>query len=174
MIRLASPPRVTDVTIRPLTEADLPALEWDGAYTHYRPIFLEMWRDMQRGQRWLLVAASDHQMVGQVFLQFWSSDPRYADGRTRAYLYALRVKPPWRQLGLGTRLVQTAEDLLCARGFDVVTIAVAKDNFGALRLYQRLGYAVFSDDPGVWYFTDVNGVAQTVEEPCWVLGKCLR
>jgi hypothetical protein len=26
----------------------------------------------------------------------------------------------------------------------------------------------------VWYFVDVNGMRQTMEEPCWVMEKNLR
>lgn len=161
------------ITIRPARETDLPQLEWDGEYTHYRLVFREMWEEMQQGRRLLLVATQAEVVVGQVFIQFYSSDPRYADGQQRAYLYSLRVRPPWQGHGVGTRLIQNAEAVLQSRGFRFAVIAAAKDNPGALRLYQRLGYQSFDEDPGVWYFTDVNGVEQHIVEPCWVLQKML-
>lgn len=172
---MMSPPRhhPSAIVIRPLIEADLPTLEWDGEYTHYRLAFREMWNDMQRNQRWLLGAFDGRLMAGQIFVQFWSSDARYADGDKRGYVYALRVKPAWRGQGLGTQLIYAAEAVLRERQFNRVSIAVAKDNLGALRLYQRLGYSTFAEDPGVWYFTDVNGIARHMEEPCWVLEKRL-
>ena len=75
--------------------------------------------------------------------------------------------------GLGTRLLTAAEATLRARGYITAVIAAGKDNPGAYRLYERLGYRSFADDPGVWYFQDVNGVQQVIEEPCWVMEKNL-
>ena len=165
---------VDQVMIRPLREADLPALEWDGVYEKYRTVFRQSFLDAERGQRSLLVAVAGHEMVGQVFIQLSSSETRYADGAARGYLYALRVRPAWQGLGLGTRLIAAAEDALLAMGFSVAVIAAGKDNPRAYQLYQRLGYKTFAEDPGVWYFTDVNGSRQVMEDPCWVMQKLLR
>jgi ribosomal protein S18 acetylase RimI-like enzyme len=164
---------VETVTIRPIREADLPGLEWDGAYTRYRRVFRQTYDDVVRGQRLMFVAAAGVQLVGQVFVQLSSTETRYADGYSRAYLYSLRVRPEWQGRGLGTRLIAAAEAVLVARGFTVAVIAAGKENPGALRLYERLGYRTFTDDPGVWYFQDVNGVQQSIEEPCWVMEKRL-
>jgi hypothetical protein len=54
-----------------------------------------------------------------------------------------------------------------------VTIAVAKDNPNARRLYERLGYRVFAEDAGCWSFMDPDGQWQRVTEPCYVLEKHL-
>jgi ribosomal protein S18 acetylase RimI-like enzyme len=89
-------------------------------------------------------------------------------------LYALRVRPEWQGQGLGTRLLAAAEEALLALGFSVAVIAAGKDNPRAFQLYQRLGYEAFDEDPGVWYFTDVNGARQMMEEPCWIMHKHLR
>ncbi len=164
---------VDKVVIRPLREDDLPALEWDGAYTRFRSVFRQTYQDTLRGQRLMLVAVAGEQMVGQIFVQLASSEAHFADGATRAYLYSLRVRPGWQGQGIGTRLMRAAEDALRARGFSIAIIAAGKDNPGAERLYRRLGYRTFAEDPGVWYFTDVNGVPQVVEEPCWVMEKRL-
>ncbi len=165
---------VDQVTIRPLRAEDLPGLEWDGVYEKYRKVFRQSFDDAERGQRILLVAVAGEQMVGQVFIQLTSSETRYADGAVRGYLYALRVRPPWQGQGLGTRLLAAAEEALLALGFGVAVIAAGKDNPRAYQLYQRLGYRPFAEDPGVWYFVDVNGMRQTMEEPCWVMEKNLR
>ena len=165
---------IEQVVIRPLQEKDLPGLEWDGVYERYRRVFRQSFVDAERGQRILLVALAGETMVGQVFVQLSSSETRYADGAQRGYLYALRVRPPWQGQGLGTRLVAAAEEALLSLGFSVAVIAAGKDNPRAHQLYERLGYRTFADDPGVWYFTDVNGVRQTMEEPCWVMEKRLR
>ena len=165
---------VEQVVIRPVREEDLPALEWDGFYRKYRKVFRQSFNDAERGQRILLMAAAGAEMVGQVFIQLSSSEARYADGAVRGYLYALRVRSPWQGLGVGSRLIAAAEAALLGLGFSVAVIAAGKDNPRAYQLYQRLGYRAFAEDPGLWYFTDVNGVRQVMEEPCWVMEKQLR
>jgi len=161
------------IVIRPMVEADLLSLEWEGEYTQYRKVFRDTFDGMQRGERLLLVAAAGALIVGQVFIQLHSTDSSYADGRHRAYLYALRVRPAWQGQGLGTRLIAAAEATLRARGFDAAVIAAGQDNPGALRLYQCLGYRIFAEDPGVWTFSDEAGQQQVMQEPCWVLEKKL-
>jgi ribosomal protein S18 acetylase RimI-like enzyme len=168
-------PRVSaEIRVRPVVEGDLPALEWDGDYRHYRTVFRANFEDMQRGQRLMLVAVQGDVIVGQIFVQLNSADHQYADGRQRAYLYALRVRPAWRGQGIGQHLVAAAEARLRERGVATAVIAVAKTNEGAHRLYRRLGYQVFADDPGVWMFTDADGRQQRIEEPAWLMEKSLR
>ncbi len=164
---------IEKITIRNLREPELPALEWEGAYTQYRRVYRQTFEDALRGQRIMLVAVSGARLVGQVFIQLSSTETRYADGYSRGYLYSLRVRPELQGQGLGTRLLSSAEATLRARGYTTAVIAAGKDNPGAFRLYERLGYRSFADDPGVWYFSDVNGVQQVVEEPCWVMEKRL-
>jgi ribosomal protein S18 acetylase RimI-like enzyme len=121
----------------------------------------------------MLLAVTNDFPVGRVFIQFRSSERKVADGCTRAYLYSLRVMEMFRGKGIGTRLLQEAESLILERGFRRATIAVAKDNFNARRLYERMGYAIFKDDPGKWSFLDHRGLVRHVTEPCWLLQKNL-
>ncbi|MGH2522342.1 MAG: GNAT family N-acetyltransferase [Anaerolineales bacterium] len=173
MIR--SPSALTEtITIRPARAEDLPGLEWDDEFAHYRSLYRRVFEETQQGQRMMLVAAAGEMIVGQVFVQLLSAEREFADGVSRGYLYSLRVRPAWQGQGIGTRLISAAEKELHARGFTTAVIAAGKSNEGAFKLYQRLGYRVFAEDPGVWYFTDVNGVRQNVEEPCWVMEKSLK
>jgi ribosomal protein S18 acetylase RimI-like enzyme len=137
------------VSIRHAVEADLPALEWDGEYRHYRRVFRDTWADVQKGRRAMLLALAADALVGQVFIQFSSTSALLADGTRRGYLYALRVKPDWRRRGIGRQLVLAAEAELRAHGYQVAVIAVAQTNAGARRLYEALGYRIYADDPGV-------------------------
>jgi ribosomal protein S18 acetylase RimI-like enzyme len=161
--------------IRALEITDLPALEWGGEYAHFRLLFRQAYLDMQAGSRLLLVMVdlAKDDIVGQIFLQFSSSDARFADGRGRGYLYALRMKPHYRRQGLGTKLIRTAEDALRSMGMRVVSIGVAKDNEGARALYERLGYSVLADLPGEWSYIDHLGHTQKVLEPAWLMEKRL-
>ena len=158
-------------TIRPAVEGDLPKLEWGGQYIHFREIYRRTFLEQQNRRRLMLVADIGGYPVGQIFLQFSSGDLSFADGHDRAYLYSLRVMEPFQRQGLGTRLIQAAEDLLRERGFHWTTIAAARDNPGAQRLYQRLGYKIFTEDPGRWEYIDHEGKVRTVVEPCYVMEK---
>jgi ribosomal protein S18 acetylase RimI-like enzyme len=161
--------------IRAMEAIDLPALEWDGEFIHFRRLFQQAYLDMQAGSRLLLVMddLAQQQIVGQIFLQFSSSDARFADGRGRGYIYALRMKPLYRRQGLGTRLIRAAEDALRSMGMRVVSIGVAKDNERARCLYERLGYRILADLPGEWSYLDHLGQTQKVVEPAWLMEKRL-
>ena len=163
----------SEIVVRPLRQDDLRGLEWSADNVRYRRLFLSAFNDMQAGTRVLFVATAARDVVGRVFIQLDSTDTRYADGVTRGYLYALRVRPEWQRHGIGSRLVAAAETELRARGFRWAAIAVGKENPGALRLYQRLGYAIFSEDPGIWYYTDDQGNLRREHEPSWIMQKAL-
>lgn len=160
-----------DVTLRLATQADLPKLEWHGQYTHFRMLYRRAYREQQQGRRLMLIADCNDFPIGQIFVQLASAEHGVADGITRAYLYSLRVMEMFRGLGIGTRLIDEAERELIARNFRWATIAVAKDNQRALRLYQRKGYRIFREDDGDWSFRDHRGQLHRVQEPCWILEK---
>lgn len=161
------------ITFRFATKSDLPKLEWYGQYSHFRNLFRRSFREQQRGRRLMLLADCGGFPVGHIFIQFISNEHTVADGDKRAYLYSLRVMEMFRGRGIGTRLIEEAEALILGRGFQWTTIAVAKQNVGAYRLYRRLGYRIFREDPGKWSYVDHKGITQTVDEPCWMLEKHL-
>lgn len=167
------PNTAAQVIIRPALEEDLPGLEWEGVYAHFRQVYRQAFDEVRQGLRQMLLAEAPPLLVGQVFIQFNSRHKQFADGARRGYLYSLRVRPEWRGQGLGTRLIQAAEAELRGRGYVTAVIAAAKDNTGARRLYTRLGYQVFADNPGEWKFMDLDGRKQQVEEPCWLMEKKL-
>jgi ribosomal protein S18 acetylase RimI-like enzyme len=157
--------------IRPARAEDLRALEWEGEYQRFRMVYQRAYADSLRGRRILLVAEEQGEIVGQIFMQI-DSALSGGDGRA-AYLYALRVRPTHRNRGIGTELVREAEAILRTRGFARALISVAKNNDPARRLYERLGYEVFGEDPGNWSFFDDRGKQQEVHEPAYLLDKIL-
>ncbi|HET7009559.1 MAG TPA: GNAT family N-acetyltransferase [Anaerolineales bacterium] len=157
--------------IRHATESDLAALEWDGEYRRFRRLYRAAFEDARRGERALLVADVEGQIVGQLFVQFEGTLLSQAD--TTGYLYAFRVRPPFRNQGIGTALVREGEALLARQGLQRAVIAVARDNEPALRLYERLGYVRFGEDSGMWSYIDDRGRIQDVVEPAFLLEKIL-
>jgi ribosomal protein S18 acetylase RimI-like enzyme len=161
------------VQIRVAVQDDLPKLEMDGQFIRFRNLFRRAYREQQTGRRMMLVADCNDAIVGRLFILFGSSDHTIADGRNRAYLYSFFVMTPFRGQGIGTQMVEYAESVLQQRNFHYVTIAVAKDNPGALRLYERMDYIKKREDAGRWSYTDHQGRIHRVNEPCWILEKTL-
>lgn len=164
---------VPGVTIRPAVEADLPALEWDGQYAHYRRLYRHAMNEAKRGRRLLLVAELSGELVGQIFIQFNSGRSELADGMRSGYLYSFRVRREYRKQGIGSDLLQSAEAVLRSRAFERAVIAVAQDNEGAQRLYDAHGYRRFAADPGEWSYLDQNGDLRSVNEPAYLYQKNL-
>lgn len=162
------------VVIRHLQQKDLPNLEWDGEFTHFRRVYAEAYERMQSGLSVLWVAElPGNGIVGQVFIQLTCDRPELADGFNRAYLYSFRVRTPYRSGGLGTRIMHTVENDLRARKFSFITLNVARDNFRAIQLYERRGYRIVAPEPGTWSYPDENGVWHSVVEPAWRMEKKL-
>ena len=73
-------------------------------------------------------------------------------GSATARIYSVVVDPAARGLGLGRRLVQTAERGARDAGCDAVSLEVREDNAAARALYASLGYAERQRLPG--YYDD--------------------
>ncbi len=163
---------LAQVIIRPVSYEDLPDMEWDGEFTHFRRVYAEAYQRMQRGYSVLWVAELPGVgLIGQVFIQLTCDRPELADGVERAYLYSFRVRTPYRDRGLGSYIMDVVEDDLRRRDFRYVTLNVARDNPRAQQLYVRRGYHVVAPEPGIWSYPDEHGVWHQVEEPAWRMEK---
>ncbi len=165
---------IIPVTVRQATREDVARLEWDGQFAKFRNLFRRAFKEQQTGRRLMLVADYNNYPIARLFVLFNSGDHTIANGSTRAYLYSFYVMTPFRGLGIGSHMVRYAESALVERGCHFATIAVAKQNTGALRLYQRLNYTHVREDPGRWTYTDHLGRTHRVQEPCWILEKALQ
>jgi ribosomal protein S18 acetylase RimI-like enzyme len=163
-----------DLIIRTGTQDDLPALEWQGEYAHFRRLFADAFQQVAQGRAILWIAeVQNSSLVGQLFVSLTSHRSDLADGVTRAYLFGFRVRPAYRSLGVGTAMMRTAEADLLERGFRQLTLNVGQDNVAALKFYERLGYHVIGPDPGRWSYIDDHGVRVDVVEPAWRMLKDL-
>jgi ribosomal protein S18 acetylase RimI-like enzyme len=162
------------VHVRHLRENDLPALEWDGEYAHFRRLYADAYSRANKGRSILWVAELQGiGVIGQVFIQLAAERSELADGKQRAYLYSFRIRPEYRGQGLGTRMLQIVENDLRSRSFRWVTLNVAQENPRARALYERNGYTVVGTEPGIWSYPDDKGDWHTVEEPAWRMEKFL-
>lgn len=161
------------VVIRRLEYRDLPALEWNGEYAHFRRLFAGAYQRSLEGKSVLWVAEISEEHLGQLFVELECDRSELADGRQRAYQYSFRIKPAYRGAGLGTRMLYTAEEDLRRKGFNQITLMVAQENLQAQRLYQSLGYRVVACESGCWWYPDQDEVWQQVHEPGWRMEKLL-
>jgi ribosomal protein S18 acetylase RimI-like enzyme len=166
--------RVEEVTIRLATQADLPAMEWNGEYVHFRRLYREIYENAERGEALLWVAElPEAGLIGQLFVQLTSARKELADGSHRAYIYGFRIQPAYRGFGLGSYMLQRIEDDLYRRGFRISVLNVGRDNTEAYLLYLRRGYQMVADEPGQWSYLDEKGVHHLVDEPAWRMEKVL-
>lgn len=163
------------VSIRQLQQDDLPALEWEGAYIHFRRVYAQAYARAQAGRARLWVAAgADGYLYGQLFVLLTSdSSPEIADGRRRAFIHSFRVRPEYRRGGLGARLLAHAEQDLRQSGFRSVFLNVVRDNADGLRFYLRHGYRKEEAQAGRWTYLDHLGRTQSVHEESWRMRKDL-
>ncbi len=165
----------SEVLIRSATLEDLPALEWEGEFAHFRRLYQDVYESARRGEAVLwVVEVPGVGVVGQAFVQLTSARTELANGSTRAYVYGFRIQPAYRSQGIGTRLLQLVESDLKRRGFRSVVLNVSRDNRSARRLYERLGYRVVAAEPGSWSYLDQFGRRQQVNEPAWRMEKVLQ
>jgi ribosomal protein S18 acetylase RimI-like enzyme len=163
------------VNIRPIVRADLPALEWDGEFIHFRRLYSDVFRRVESGDGLMWVADFvGTGIIGQVFVSLSSNRPELSDGNRRAYVYGFRIRPQYRRKGIGTQMMKVVESDLAQRGYYWVTLNVAQDNPGALHLYEKLGYHVTGFEPGEWTYVDHMGKRQEVKEPAWRMQKALK
>jgi len=161
------------ITFRLATRDDLPKLEWAGEYTHFRRVFEQTYHEQLTGQRAMLLADFNNFPIGQVFILFNPKGKLWGRPDPRGYLYSLRVQEPFRHMGIASQLITLAEQDMINRRLRRATIAVAKGNHPAKRLYAKLGYHIYGDDAGNWSYTNHQGIDVEVHEPCWLMEKRL-
>lgn len=168
-------PRPAEVGIRVATRSDLTALEWGGELKHFRRLFADAYERAELGEAIIWIAELPKVgVIGQLFMSLRSSRPELSDGNTRGYIYGVRVRPTYRNRGIGTQLLHAAETELIRRGFHYVTLNVGRDNPKAQRLYERLGYRVVAPEEGRWSYEDEKGLRRDVYEPAWRMEKALN
>ncbi len=180
--------REPDLEIRPATpddDAAMAALETESA-AHHASIAPDRWREVpveavaRSRQFWhardprdvALLAVEDGRVIGM--LDLWLRRPKDPDNarppRVEAHV-GISVASSARGHGVGTALMLAAEDWARAHGAERMDLGLDAANTGALRLYERLGYAVhghsmskaIEPDPGA--IATPEGDAATGGEP---------
>ena len=178
MLRERAPARIAreamlQYEIRPARRSDLRLLEWFGEHRRLRLVEAVGWAHIQARTVLFLVADVRGFPAGQLKVALVHDEDVKADGARSGYLYGLRVFGPFQRLGIGTALIGRGEQLLRKRGFHLATIAVERENVGARRLYERLGFRAIREQHRAWSYVDPDGETQQVEVDEVLLRKTL-
>lgn len=92
------------------------------------------------GEDWICLAEEEGAVTAYLSIEV------HREGRDFLYLDDLSVTGQSRGRGLGTRLIGRAEDYARELRIPVLVLHVEKENTGARRLYERLGFVPFGED----------------------------
>lgn len=141
----------SDMTIRPATRDDVPAIVAMLADDHLgrrrerveNPLPESYFRAFdavaRSGNIQLMVAAADHHVVG--CLQLCILPGISSQGASRALIEDVRVASHCRSRGIGERLVRWAVGEARSRGCVLVELLTHETRVDAQRFYARLGFA---------------------------------
>jgi [ribosomal protein S18]-alanine N-acetyltransferase len=90
---------------------------------------------MRNAQAWVAEVAQDGQirMAGFVIANL--------DRRAQGHIITVDVAPEWRRHGVGSLLMDAAEDWMRQQGGEVAYLETAEDNVSAQAFYRKRGYA---------------------------------
>jgi ribosomal protein S18 acetylase RimI-like enzyme len=124
-----------------------PVRDGDEAWNRRRRQY-DAW--LSGGKAWLLLAVSDASpqdpAIGYAMVRLDEPGPTWDLGEAVGELESLAVAAHARGLGLGSKLMDAARDLLRANGVGYWLVSVASANAGAVRLYERNGFRPYYQD----------------------------
>ena len=149
-------------TVRPYRASDWPAfiaLELETALISLRPAsddqraeFCERWPQQLRAMyRWaedgptipgtliLALEADDGSYAGHLWLSEYDD---FFSAQTKMFITTIALGAAHRGQGWGTLLLRRAEEEARSRGLRTIGLGVDASNVGAIRLYERAGFAV--------------------------------
>lgn len=159
---------VETVKIRSVQQDDLPQLLSYGWMSPYDEVIQRAYERSAVDELIFLVADADAQIIGQV----WVDLTQLSEEKT-GFIQALFVVPTMQNLGLGTRLLEQAEETMRERHLSAAEVSIEKRNRKAKRLYTRLGYEIVDEQVKVWTRTTSNGRVEHSEQQSWIMRKAL-
>jgi ribosomal protein S18 acetylase RimI-like enzyme len=141
-----------EIRLRPLREKDLLALEWHGG-ADLRSFYQKQWKHHLAKDVLVIVADFNHFPIAQAAIH-WLGKPTHPHIPD---LQSVRVMDAFQGQGIGSQLLELCESIVRAHHHPRVSLAVALENEGARRLYERLGYRVTGTPyEDKWSYTDAN------------------
>jgi GNAT superfamily N-acetyltransferase len=159
--------------IRPATREEVDQLiaQAEPAAQHH---LRERWGTQQRGEGVFLLARRDDEIVGHTMLLNQSKYAEIRAAHDPVEINGLHAYVP--NQGIGTAIIRATEAIAAEWSRPTIGLAVGRDNPGARRLYERLGY---QQCDGVqvldtWTEQDAEGnIVRSHADPCEYLLKKL-
>lgn len=127
---------------RAIWEAEREAFADHWGYTPWPEQAFQRFVDFPHYDPALWQIAWDGDQVAGMVLNYIHQEENRSFGRRRGYTEDIAVRRPWRRRGLASALIARSLKALRERGMTEAVLAVdAENRTGALRLYERLGYA---------------------------------
>lgn len=128
---------MTTASIRPATRNDFAAIRVLAAALHDYPVDPSIqWEHFDHNpDRGVLLAERDGKVIGMVILNLV-----YKLSKVMSYLDELVVLPSERGGGVGSQLMQAAENWSWERGADIIDFSSRGKHPGTLEFYDKLGY----------------------------------
>lgn len=98
--------------------------------------------DFGKADDWCLVAEANAQILGAIWARIMS-DYGHIDDETPSL--AMSLYEEYRNLGIGTALMQAMLQLLKDKGYKQASLSVQKANY-AVKLYKKVGFAVVDEN----------------------------
>lgn len=92
-----------------------------------------------------LVCVDGHRTIGGI--SFYAND---CESR-RAFITQLMVLPECQGEGVGTGLLGACEEYLRLTSMEKLALEVRKVNYGAKKLYERVGFSVYDESPESYF-----------------------
>jgi ribosomal protein S18 acetylase RimI-like enzyme len=157
---------VLKLSARDLVHADLASCGWSGSEHHLVSVAEQLERARLGEVDYLAVCPATDIPVAK-----GGVDYRAKEGV--GTLWQLAVHPALQSCGIGTFLVDAAEQRIRNRGLRQAELGVEENNPRARALYERLSYVAFDRQPDSWDEQASDGSLRRYETMCTLMRKDL-
>lgn len=157
---------VLKLSVRDLVPADLAHCGWSGSDQHLASVAKQLERARLGEVDYLAVCPPTDLPLAK-----GGVDYRVKEGV--GTLWQLAVHPALQSCGIGTLLVEAAEQRIRRRGLLQAELGVEENNPRARALYERLGYVAFDRRPDSWDAQAPDGSSYRYETMCTLMRKDL-
>ncbi|MFD9498172.1 GNAT family N-acetyltransferase [Streptomyces sp. NPDC060035] len=155
---------VVKVSVRDLLHADLTSCGWAGSEHHLAGVAKQLQRARLGEVDYLAVCPPTGIPVAKGGIDY-----RVKEGV--GTLWQLAVHPALQSCGIGTFLVDAAEQRIRDRGLWQAELGVEENNPRARAFYERLGYVAFDRQPDSWDEQAPDGSLRRYETMCTLMRK---
>jgi ribosomal protein S18 acetylase RimI-like enzyme len=147
------------LSIRDLTEDDLPECGWSGTPLHRKTVADELRRAAAGEVDYLVICLPSGAPVA-------IGEVDFVPIPDAGYLCQLAVNPALQRCGIGTVLVRALEDRILRRGRTRAELGYEEKNAGNRAFYERLGYTAYGTVRDGWNEELPNGEVQWYATTC--------